>query len=44
MSGDAIWRGEEETRESRRVARPTHPLRRGAERGRVEAEEGQRER
>ena len=41
---DAIWRGDEETHEARRAARSTHSLRRGAERGRGEAEEGQRER
>ena len=40
VSGDAIWRGDEETHEARRAARSTHPLRRGAERGRGEAEEG----
>ncbi len=40
MSGDAIWRGDEETHEARRAARSTHVLRHGAERGRGEAEEG----
>ena len=40
MSGDAIWRGDEETHEARRAARQAHVLRRGAERGRGEAEEG----
>jgi hypothetical protein len=43
VSGDAIWRVDEETHEARRAARSTHLLRRGAERGRGEAEEGQRE-
>ncbi len=44
VSGDVIWRGDEDTHEVRRAARPAHPLRRGAERGRGEAEEGKRER
>ena len=44
VSGDAIWRGDEETHEAQRAARSTHSLQRGAERGRGEAEEGQRER
>ena len=43
VSGDAIWSGDEETQEARRAARSTHKLRRGAEWGREEAEEGQRE-
>jgi hypothetical protein len=41
---DAMWRGDEEIYEARRAARSTHALRRGAERGRGEAEEGQFER
>jgi hypothetical protein len=44
VSGDATWRGDEETHEAQSVARQAHPLRRGAERGRGEAEEGYRER
>ena len=43
MRGDVMWRGDEETHEARRAARSTHHLRRGAERGRGEVEEGQRE-
>jgi hypothetical protein len=43
VSGDAIWRGDEKTHEARRAARSTHQLRCGAERGRGEAEDGQRE-
>ena len=44
VRGDVIWRGDEETHEARRAARSAHQLRRGAERGQGEAEEGQRER
>ncbi len=40
MSGDVIWRGDEETHKARCAVRSTHELRRGAERGRWEAEEG----
>ena len=29
VSGDAIWRGDEDTHEARRSARSTHVLRRG---------------
>ena len=41
VSGDEIWRGDEETHEARRAARSTHMLRRGIQRGRGEAVEGQ---
>jgi len=44
VSGIVIWRGDEETHEAWCAARSTHHLRRGAERGRGEAEGGQRER
>jgi hypothetical protein len=40
VSGDATRSGDEETHEAQRAARPTHQLRRGAERGRGEAAEG----
>jgi hypothetical protein len=40
VSGNTIWRGDEETHEARHAAQPTHGLRRGAERGRGDAEEG----
>ncbi len=39
MRGDAIWRVDEEMHEARRAGRSTHELRRGAERGRGEAED-----
>ena len=44
VSGDAIRRGDEEMYEAQRAARSTHVLHRGAEWGRGEAEDGQRER
>ncbi len=40
MSGDAIWRGNEEMHEARRAVRSTYMLRRVAKPGRGEAEEG----
>jgi hypothetical protein len=43
VSGDAPWRGDEQLHEARRAEWPVHLLRRGAGRGRGEAEEGQRE-
>jgi hypothetical protein len=44
VSGNAIWRNDEETHKARRATLTTHWLRRGAERGQGEAEKGQRER